>query len=156
MPLDDVIALVFGGETEPLNEWAVQKEGQPIHLFAKFSYESLSAVKSCVNNSLLGGTRVICALLSSNFCVSNISNMAPATSLSDEIIFFSASPMMRGRRAVALANSMAAWRSAVLVMMLTWLAPSCLIAEVTCRRRLTTLASICWIMPVSRKCTLRI
>ena len=40
-------------------------------------------------------------------------------------------PTIWGRRAAALANSMAARRSAVLVMMLTWLAPSCLIALVT-------------------------
>jgi hypothetical protein len=38
---------------------------------------------------------------------------------------------------------MAACRSAVLVMMLTWFAPSCLIALVTWRNRFTTFASIC-------------
>ena len=69
---------------------------------------------------------------------------------------WSASPTMRGRMAAALANSMAAWRSAVLVMMLTWFAPSCLMALVTWRRRLTTFSSICLIIPMSRKCTLRI
>ncbi len=55
----------------------------------------------------------------------------------------------------ALANSMDASRSAELVITLTWLAPVCLIAEVTCRRRLTTFSSICRIIPTSRKCTLR-
>ena len=44
----------------------------------------------------------------------------------------------------------------VLVMMFTWLAPSCLIAEVTCRRRLTTFSSICFTIPTSRKWTFRI
>ena len=70
-------------------------------------------------------------------------------------ICWSASPTICGRIAAALANSIAACRSAVLVMMLTWLAPSCLIAEVTWRRRLTTFSSICRIMPASRKWTLR-
>ena len=67
----------------------------------------------------------------------------------------SASPTMRGRMAAALANSTAALRSAVLVMTLTWLAPSCWMAEVTWRSRLTTFSSICRIIPASRKCTLR-
>ena len=49
-----------------------------------------------------------------------------------------ATPTICGRMAAALANSIAAWRSAVLVMTLTWLAPSCLMALVTWRRRLTT------------------
>lgn len=53
-----------------------------------------------------------------------------------------------GRR---LANSMAASRSAELVMTLTWLAPACLIADVTCRKRFTTFSSICLIIPTSRK-----
>jgi hypothetical protein len=50
-------------------------------------------------------------------------------------------PTSAGRIACALANSTAAVRSAELVMIETWLAPSCLIADVTCRSRLTTLAS---------------
>ena len=45
---------------------------------------------------------------------------------------------MFGRITAALANSTAASRSAELVMMLTWLAPSCLMADVTCRSRFTT------------------
>ena len=47
-----------------------------------------------------------------------------------------AEPTISGRMAAALANSMAAWRSAVLVMTLTWLAPSCLMAEVTWRKEM--------------------
>ena len=39
----------------------------------------------------------------------------------------------------------------MMVMMLTWFAPSCLMAEVTWRRRLTTFSSIWRIMPASRK-----
>jgi len=54
-----------------------------------------------------------------------------------------------------VAEMLAACRSAVLVMMLTWLAPSCLIEEVTWRNRLTTFSSICLIIWASRKCTLR-
>ena len=57
--------------------------------------------------------------------------------------------------AAALANSTAASRSAELVITLTWFAPACLMAEVTCRSRFTTFSSIWRIMPASRKCTLR-
>ena len=50
---------------------------------------------------------------------------------------------------------LAAVFSAAEWMMLTWLAPSWRMALVTCRSRFTTFSSIWWIMPASRKCTLR-
>ena len=50
------------------------------------------------------------------FCISRISNIASRISRFVEMRC-SASPTILGLKAAALANSMAAWRSAVLVMM---------------------------------------
>ena len=100
------------------------------------------------------GTRVIAASPSIMFCVSSTLNNACEMALSSDI-FWSAWPTICGRIAAAFANSMAAWRSAVLVMMFTWFVPSWRMALVTCRRRLTTFSSICRIIARSRKCTLR-
>lgn len=80
--------------------------------------------------------------------------MACKISGAEEIVL-SALPTIFGRRAAASAKAMAAWREAVLAMMLTWFSPSYLMAAVTWRRRFTTFSSICLIMRGSRRWTLR-
>ena len=64
------------------------------------------------------GSIAIFALLARIRCVSNTSNSAVATSGS-RAISWKASPSVAGRMAAALANSMAAYRSAELVITLT-------------------------------------
>ena len=65
------------------------------------------------------GRRAILALLPRMRCVSSTSKSAAATSGS-RAISWKACPSVAGRMAAALANSMAASRSAELVMTLTW------------------------------------
>ena len=107
-----------------------------------------------MSRSLFSGSSTIDAGPSTRRPVSSTLNSECATSGS-LWISRSVSPTISGRIAAARANSTAARRSAALVMTLTWFAPSCLMALVTWRRRLTTFSSICPIMPASRKWTLR-
>ncbi len=79
---------------------------------------STSAASDCSKNACPGGMRVMRPFPARAFCVSRMENSAEATSGSRDTSS-NAAPTSCGRMAEAFANSMAARRSAVLVMMLT-------------------------------------
>src|ERR1700722_11678358 len=110
---------------------------------------SMPDARRLINGSVGSlGIRVISAFALTNRSTSRVANTPFKTSASWPISR-RACPIICGRTDRAFANSVAACRSAELVMTSTWLVPACRIAEVTWRSRFTTFCSIWRIIRLS-------